>query len=169
MPARRRSYSRSPRTRRRYAWETSIFDPEIVTIGNQAYGGLLAVPAVNTIEALSSQGQTVLRCIGSLRINSTHATDSVEWAAGITMVGPDAFAAGNLPDPVTDSNEKWMWWMARVSPPPGAGGTAIQIDLDVKAKRRRASGDEMAFIIDNHDSAQQLEFALSVRVLVQLP
>jgi len=166
MPRRRARYSRKPR---RMAWESSVFDPATVAPSAQVTAALLPQPPANTVETLSAQGISIVRIIGSLRVNSTHATLSAEWAAGITLVNSDGFGVNAVPDPVADTQQKWMWWMARVSPPPGAGGTSIQLALDIKARRKYLPNNVLAFIIENHDATESIEFALSVRVLVQLP
>ena len=167
MPRPRRGYTRRPK--RRYAWESSTFDPVTMLPGAQVSANLLSTAAVDTPETLLMQGVKIVRMIGSLRVNSIDVSLSVEWAAGITVVGKDADQANAIPDPVTDTAHGWMWWMSRVSPPPGAGGTSIQIDLDIKSQRRLRSQDRPIFVIDNHDGFETLEFALALRVLVQLP
>ena len=151
------------------AWESSVFDPATVAPGAQTAASLLVGSSTGSITGLIAQGFNVIRILGSLRVNSTDVALSVEWAAGITVVGKDAAAANVNPDPLTDDFHKWMWWMARVSPPPGAGGTSIQIALDVKARRKLTGQDNLRFIIENHDAFESLEFALSTRVLIQLP
>ena len=166
-PRRRRSSNRGPKAR--YAWETSVFDPASVGPGAETTANLASDSTGDVSQFAQVQGLSVVRIIGSLRVNSTHASLSVEWAAGIAMIEDDAFAANVVPDPLTQPF-KWMWWMARVSPPPGAGGSSIQIELDIKARRRFPGGTGiLGFIINNHDVAETLEFALSTRVLLRLP
>ncbi len=131
---------------------------------------LAALSTGATDQGLLNQGLVVQRIVGSLRVNSEAAMLSVEWAAGITPIEFDAASASVFPDPnVGNDFHPWMWWMGRVSPPPGAGGTSIQIELDIKAKRKLIGRGPLMFIINNHDAVEGLEFALSVRVLFRLP
>jgi len=165
MPRGSRRYSRKPR----YAWESSTFDPASVTSGSTSTAGLLSNAPADAIETLTAQGLTVVRIVGSLRVNSEDVALSVEWAAGISVIQNDAFNAGAVPSPLTSTAQKWMWWLSRVSPPVGAGGLSLQVDLDIKSKRKLDARDRLYFVIRNHDAVQSLEFALSVRVLVRLP
>ena len=171
MPSRTYNRGRSRRgaSRPHYSWETSTFAPTTVNFGNQVTADLAADTTGSNDQLTPTQALTVVRIIGSLRVNSTAALLSVDWAAGITMIESDAFNANVVPEPQSQPN-KWMWQMARSSPPPGAGGSSIQIDLDIKSRRRFPGGKGvLAFIIDNTDDFEQLEFALSVRVLFRLP
>ena len=163
MPPRRRRYS-SPARKRNYAWESSRFAPTTVGEGLQVSASLLADPVTNTVSALVRQAFTVVRIIGELKVVSAAAGFDVEWAAGISVINKDAFAANVLPEPATDTAQKWMWWKARTSPP--SDENFAFMELDIKAKRKLSSEDELFFVIDNLDMDDDLEFSLSTRVLV---
>ena len=167
MPRPRRAYSRKPRAK--YAWESSSFDPATLAPGSQVTAQLLSAN-LGGVAGILAAAFTVVRIIGSLRVNSDDATLSVEWAAGIAPIMGDAVTANVFPDPhASDDQFPWQWWMSRVSPPAGAGGLSIQVELDIKAQRRMTGNQRLMFILNNHDAFETLEFSLSTRVLVKLP
>ncbi len=57
------------------------------------------------------------------------------------MIEQDAASAAAYPDPGTDINSPWLWWMRRVLLPASDAGQ--QINIDVRARRRFRS----AFIL----------------------
>ncbi len=166
MPRPRRRYQRS--ARRQMQWDTSNFVPATVTAGGQATADVTS-GFWEAVAGAGRKGITVLRIIGSLRVNSTDATFAAEWAAGFGIIEEDSATAGQFPDPQNDADFNWLWWMARAAPP-AAGSTANNMDIDSKAKRRFMQGDaSLWFILNNADSTQELEFKLSVRTLYALP
>ncbi len=117
---------------------------------------------------IGRQGLTIMRTFVSLRISSIDAEFSAECAFGLIMVDGDAFASSALPDPVLDVTAPWMYWDRRVVLP--ASDSGQHLALDVKAKRVfKGNDDTPAFIIDNDDAVQSLEFSFSFRMLLLKP
>ena len=155
-------------TRRKPVWQGQVFELTSLTAGQQAVinmGSLLPDIVENPI---GRQGLTIMRTFVSLRIASTDAEFSAECAFGIIMVDGDAFVSSALPDPVLDVTAPWMYWDRRVCLPSSDSGQ--HLSLDVKARRVfKGNDDTPAFIIDNDDAVQTLEFSFSFRMLLLKP
>jgi len=126
-----------------------------------------ALPDVAT-NPLARQGLTIMRILGTLRINSTDANLSAEGSFGFIMMDGDAFSGGTLPDPLLDPDAPWMYWDRRVFLPPSDSQQHLRIDI--RARRAWRGNDmELVLILENDDSTQTLEFAFGFRILVALP
>ena len=166
MPPRRRTSSRRPQSR--YAWTHVITDPANVTANGQASVDLLS----NSVLA-ETTGATIIRVVGNLWLLPGDAENSSELTYGLAMVGNDAAVAGAIPDPSTDVSFPWMHWARLIMGEASTltpGGHALNIHLDIKAKRKvRDSLMELRFILDNDDGTHTFQFALGLRVLLKLP
>ncbi len=99
-PSRRR---RVPTTRRRTQWDGSVVAPATVGPGVRSFS-LLNMP-----RGLGERmGLTVARVIGSLRVNSTDASLSVDFEAGFKMLSEEE--AVTVPSPTGDLDADWLWW-----------------------------------------------------------
>ncbi len=155
-------------TRRRTAWFGAIFDPATIGATGQALLQLSAALPDVVANPIGRQGLTLIRTVGTLRANSTDAVLSAEGAFGFIMMDGDAFAAGSAPDPIDDPDAPWLHWDRRAFLP--ASDAHQHIHLDIKAKRRWRGNDmEFAFVFDNDDAAQSIEFTLGIRMLLALP
>jgi len=168
MPRRRyrRSSNRTPR--RRTAWTGFSQDPVVLGPGGQGVSNLLGHLPDATVNPLYRQGLTLLRIVGSLRLNSTDATLSAEGHFGFIMSDGDAFASLTLPDPAVDHEAPWMHWDRRVFLPPSDSQQHLALDIRVKRKMK-GNDDTCLLIVDNDDAAQSIEYAFGFRLLLQLP
>ena len=137
-----------------------------------AYGGGLKYDLTSSfydlVAGAGRKGMTLLRIVGSLRVQSTDATYSVDWAAGIFMAREPTYTPGSFPDPRTDPDTNWMMRWSRTSLP--ASDSQQTLDLDVRSKRKfMNSDDKVVFYLVNTDSAQQAEVALAGRCLYAMP
>jgi len=129
--------------------------------------------------------------IGRIRFGwqATHSTDQPFDAAGFVVVSaiivvPAGLDPIELPSPVTDPNEDWMWWETGVFQTPAAvvsDSSFFEVDSypvgdlqrDVRSQRKAdVSGSDVYFIAQSTTlSAGQSDFYLSVGVsmLVILP
>ena len=138
-----------------------------MTAGSRGVINLLTSLLDVAASPLFRQGLTLLRCIGTLRANSTDANLSAETAMGFIMADGDAVSTANTPNPSLDVDAPWLWWDRRVLLPPSDSGQHLR--LDIKAQRRLAGNDTtLLFLIDNDDATQSLEFALGLRMLFKL-
>ena len=155
--SRRRS---SPRAaKRRSVWETSQAAATVVAPGTTA-----SFPF--TLDAYQSRnmmkGITVVRIVGTIRVNSTDAVLSCDYVMGITV---DAFG---IVASASDASQPWMWWKRSSALP--ASGVQIFLEIDIKAKRRfREDNDQLRLNVENNDAAQSLEFMPGMRTLYLLP
>ena len=163
---RSRSFSRAPR--RRTAWTGRTIDPAIVAAGGQNVNDILTGLPDATENPIGRYGLTIMRIVGSLRINSTDVALSTECGFGFIMVDGDASAASAFPEPTVDEEAPWLHWDRRVVLPPS--DSQQHLKLDIRARRRMGGNDiSLFFIINNDDATQSLEYALGVRVLLALP
>ncbi len=170
MPrARSRTRSRpTGRSRARTAWIVDTTDPSTVVAGTISVVNLMT----ELLDALESplwrQGLTLLRTFLDLRVNSTDASLSTEYAGGLIMADGDAVAATVVPTPLIDGDAPWLWWERRVALP--ASDSQQNRKIDVRAKRRMSGNDNaLLYVIHNDDPTQSLEFALGARMLIRLP
>ena len=165
MPSGRRYPRRSSRgPKRQTMWFGAAIDPAFVAPGVNAFTAVLANLAEDN--KITLKGVTILRIIGSLRVNSTDATFSAEYFAGIKTVPEES--ATTLPDPATDLDADWMWWDRQVALP--AEGKSNYFSLDIKAKRKfRRPDDKLLFLMSNDDASQSIEYAWGIRILLALP
>ena len=107
--ARHRVLGRSLRSRRQTSWGLGPGSESVTTVSSSA----------NTIigsgvALVTEPKSTLIRIRGELTIMLsaiTSALDGFQYAAGICLVGGDAFTAGagSLPDPQDDSIWPWLW------------------------------------------------------------
>ena len=161
MTTRRRGRSTSPRTpRRKLDWITAVVGPQSVAPGQETLSDLTSGFPITDFER---SRLTVMRMVGTLRVNSTDANLSVDWAAGFTMMNEDQVNSLVLPDPATD-DVQWLWWDARSSLPASDGSQ--QLTIDSKSRRRYNTKEtRFTFIMQNTDGVQSLEFRLGIRIL----
>ena len=162
-----RSRSSGGRPRRRTMWFNGFIDPATVAAGAQAFTDLM-IQAPTGEGRIGRAGLTLIRTMGWLRVDSSDASLSAEWTAGIAVVDQDAALGSALPDPSSDATFPWVWWMRGVSLP--AAGPTAWLNIDVKSMRRfRDNGAQLHFIMDNDDATQSLEYAFGLRLLYKLP
>jgi len=150
----RRRFS-SSRPRSRTEWAVAQIAPATVGPG---------VTSFTDIFQNIGAGKTILRIVGSIRVQSTHATLSCDFVYG---VGVKPGAMSNVLNP-SDSSFPWMHWRRGAALPASDSGQAR--DVDIRSKRRvRDEHDDLQFIIENNDSAQSLEYVFGFRFLVRLP
>ncbi len=164
MPTRGRSRStygkRVISAARKVTWIGSVIAPTSLAAGAQSFTELFT-----NFRPQTRKGLTLLRIRGTLRVNSTDAALSADFATGFLRFREGATF---FPRPETDTQEPWLWWKATSALP--SEGQSNFFDLDIKAKRvMRSDDDEIGFMMENTDSAQTLSFALGIRALWALP
>jgi len=162
----RRRYSSAPR--RKTAWMGGQTDPAVVAAQAQSFVNMTETLEDLTENPIGRQGLTLIRIVGSLRINSTHATNSVEASFGFIMVDGDAESTGSVPDPKTDFSAPWLHWDRRVFLPPSDSGQHIALDIRV-ARKFTGNNNDLVLVLDNDDATESFEFALGFRCLFKLP
>jgi len=176
---RRRGSRRSRRPRKLVEWITLTIGPVTVAINTQSVTDLLngslwrgsASAESTSLRPISRKGWTLIRTILDLRVNSTDAALSADFV--VAMMGPineDAYDASNYPDPaeIDDTGFPWILWKAGSALP--ASGVDLNHHFDVKSRRRlREPEDDLTLMIENLDAAQQLEYYVGIRCLLQAP
>jgi len=110
------------------------------------------------------KGMTVVRILGTIRVNSTDASLSTDFAMGITT----ARGSASFPDPSGDAQEPWLYWFRGSALP--ASDSGQHRELDVQSQRLFRDQDRrLIFLMENDDSTQSLEWTLGLRILYKLP
>ncbi len=149
--------------RRRTSWEDSVLANTIV-VGTQTLLSIDGTPSVDT-----GQGRTLTRVIGDLVFVST----TVAGAWGVNRMGigiggcsREAFTAGVVPDPLSETEEPPRGWIYRhvaVMSQNGIGTPVVsgRVQFDIRAQRRLDSGRHfLAF-----DNEAQFGTTASYRVI----
>ena len=159
-------YRRSSGPRRSTFWTgMHMGGGSVLAPGGQSSVELTQDMPVAGTNDVGRKGMTIIRAFIHVRVNSTHASLSVEGSFGLIMVDGDARAGLTLPDPDLDHGAGWLYWARREFLPPSDSGQ--HFELDIRAKRKfRGNDDGLMFVIDNDDAAQSLEFVVGGRVLI---
>ena len=167
MPSRRfPSRSTSRGVRPRYRWETQRTVPVTIPAGSTNFVNL-TTGVRNSADGANRGGVTLMRSIGSISLEPVSSVAS-EIVAGMTQVDDAALAASAFPSLVTAFQENWIYWVYKVITQT-TGQAALQIDFDIKSKRRYRDGDESTvFLIHNPDSTNSIVWSLGLRMLFKI-
>ena len=71
-------------------------------------------PVDLTADALIGGDQTgkVLRMVGEVNLHNPGVAGTYGFALGVTIMTADGFVATAVPDPLTDANQGWYYWVA---------------------------------------------------------
>ena len=141
---------------------------------------------------------TLTRTRGFLYVTTDRPTSQTTvghiWAAGITLLGADAFWNGStsgagIPDPLQDRDDDWLWYAAgrtagRLLSYPYWNGSSLQtyssyavdaelyqrLEVDSRAQRRMRKGEVPCLVVSNiHDvgTPDSMSIISNIRVLLK--
>ena len=128
--------------KRRTSWEDTIFDADAIAEGSAGVNFALD----GTLSQADSQGLTLTRCIGDLTFLSgttAGANGQQRLSLGIGMASREAFTAGVLPDPESETEEPARGWVYRTVLGVTQSVQAqpmVRLQFDIRAQRRLDSG-----------------------------
>jgi len=165
MPNRRyRSRSRSPAAR--YRWETQRTAPTTIPPAGVNFVDL-TTGVRDVAEGANRQGITLQRMIGTLSLANL-ASANTEALAGVAQISDIAIAGLSFPPLATSFQWPWLWWKSIVMSQHVDSAT-LQIEFDIKSKRRYRSGDDSTvFLVENPDSVESFTWSLGLRMLFKI-
>ena len=134
---------------RRTAWEDTIIDRDVANAGQASQ------QVMSTVTADEMRGSTLTRLIGELGLysNTVAGAYGVQAATiGIATLDEDAFVAGAVPDPSSETDEPprgWVYWTQCLVSQNGVGTTiAIRCMFDLHSQRRM-DGSVLVVVVDS--------------------
>ena len=165
MTTRRRTRRSSGRSRAiRTIWE-------FLTPQNTALAGNSSTASDLTADIANIGHSTkIIRLIGHIQVNNPTVDGRYEWFAGISVVTLDAFTAGELPDPRTDSQQSWYYWAAG-SPDSPIGNNSFQgpekTAFDIRTQRVLRPGFRLVLVFETGANPGSLSIQMRARALWQ--
>ncbi len=105
-----------------------------------------------------------------LYVKATSAGESVEWGFGVLPVTRDAFAAGAVPEPLSDQQGWYASDGGLFSTDTDAGPRGREYTYDIRSMRRIPSRDTaLVHVMENGHSANSLDYGLRWQLLLKLP
>lgn len=96
----------------------------------------------------------------SLAANFGAGGDWFDFRVGIIKVGYQQSTAAEMPNPLTEYSDDWLWYKsisgiasAGVGSLWNAAGSTF-FEIDAKSKRRLVEGDDLAFVLANHANSR---------------
>jgi len=126
-----------------------------------------------TIRLQENTGGTIIRTIGEFAFfpdTGTALGDEAIVSLGICVVTKDALAAGALPDPSTDLEHDWYYWVSTRFAPVAGGGedSTFRFKWDIRSSRRLREGYRLVLLAEKEVSEGTFAGLLSMRNLWQL-
>ncbi len=156
MTTRRRAPQRrgfTPRQRTKVSWENLFFAIAHPVAATLSLSDLTPEPMQTVHVGVGTA--TLRRMIGhaTWAVEDPTLTEGIDdIAVGIGVVSQDGFAAGAVPDPLTDFNQDWLYWTIRTcNVPTTDGGGLLQVDWDwdIRSMRRLRGGYALAMMTES--------------------
>ena len=157
-----RGFSRGPRVPTTWEQVLSTFNRTIVLSQT-----ILDITQLQ-ISSGTTTGGTIVRSIGDISISSNDAAgDQGQFTVGICVVTKDAFTAGAVPDPLTDLEHDWYYWLSKELSFDFIG--EVQHFLwDLRSARKLREGYRLVLVIDKGTTEGSIDFVVAMRNLWKL-
>ena len=112
---------------------------------------------------------TCKRMIWNFELSNTEEppTTGQEIAIGIAVVGEDvAVTGGALPDPLSEFNKDWYYWVHKVLTVIGTGAKLfLEWEVIIKTMRRLRGGQRLIIVTETPLATDEMTLNASVRML----
>ncbi len=169
MTMRRRVPRRSVRTRRvgKTSWENLNFSISLTAAASQVISDLTPEPMQTTHEGVGLA--VIQRMIAHVDFgfNATDVSAAAhDFAIGIGVVTLDAFAAGAVPDPLSNFDQDWYYWTHRQFKRTTAAEQALaSFDFEIRSKRRLRGGYALVMVVENPVQLDAMNVNIAMRNL----
>ncbi len=127
-------------------WENLIFEFVQTAAASQNILDLTPEPMATDLQGTA----TIKRMIGKLQVVSlSDAGSAQETLIGIAVITNDAFAAGAVPDPLTDAQQSWYYWNHIIVVPVGGAPHVTVVDFDMRTMRKLRGGYKLVAVVQN--------------------
>ena len=143
----RRSFGRRTRgARRKTTWENLFIEHAHGTAGEEKVTDLSPEPMATDGIGTATLLRSIMQYSFMIDSNSSTTTPQ-QLALGMTVLTNDAFAALAVPDPLSDFQQDWYYWVAKAKVfDIDAGPQSIDWEADIRSARRLRGGFKLAVV-----------------------
>ncbi len=159
MTTQRRGRRSFRRPRAKTLWE-QISPSALLASGGQATSDLTA-----DVIAEHEHVAKATRIVGEFSVTGPTVAGRYNVAAGITVMSLDGFSGGNVPDPLTDTDQSWWYWTRMTPGLVSVDQGSDPVKFDIRTARNIRRGFRLILVFEAGVNPGSITFDLSARIL----